>query len=102
MTDLSTIPERDSGTRSKRPIGRLFGAVVYWMPVWIPLGVLAQLGLRGLKPALLEDQRLTQAEVRLTSRVDALRADRDELEHQLSAFEDPIYIERLRRMRDED
>jgi len=100
MTDLFTQPEPVSETPGKRPLGRLFGALVYWMPVWVPLGLLAQLGLRGLKPALIEDDRLQQAETRLATRIDGLRTDRDGLERELSALQDPIYIERLRRLRD--
>jgi hypothetical protein len=106
MTDLFTTPESDSEASGERPLGRFVGAlcggVVYWMPVWVSLGLLALLGLRGLKPALIEDDRLRQAETRLATRVAGLRADRDGLERELSALSDPIYIERLRRLRDEE
>lgn len=102
MSELPTTSETPPAGGPKRLLGRLVGGVVHWMPVWVPLGVLAQLGLLGLKPALIEDQRLQQAELRLSARLAGLREERDALKHELDAFEDPIYLERLRRLRDAD
>lgn len=95
-----TDPLTTADSPRRNPLGRVLGGVTHWMPVWAPLGLLAILGLRGLKPALLEDQRLRTAEKRLTQRLDALREQRDELDNGLQSLEDPIYIERLRRLRD--
>lgn len=106
MSDLTTTSEPASESGRKHPLGRfvcrVVSGVTYWMPVWVPLGLLAQLGLLGLKPALIEERRLEQAETRLAARLAGLREERDELEHELAAFEDPIYLERLRRLRDAD
>ncbi|MCA8981024.1 MAG: hypothetical protein H6831_15595 [Planctomycetes bacterium] len=100
MTDLQSTAELASESGRKGPLGRLLAGVVYWMPVWVPLGVLAQLGVLGLKPALREDRRLAQAEIRLEERLHGLREERDELRQQLDSFSDPIFRERLRRIRD--
>jgi len=94
MTDTPDTPR-------KNPLCCGLAGVVRWMPVWVPFGLLAQLGLLGLRPALHEDLRLQAAEARLEQRLAGLREERGELEHELDALQDPIYIERLRRLRDE-
>lgn len=103
MTDPDRTPpapaERPSGVL-RRACGGVLRGVVHWMPVWAPLGLLAQFGLLGLRPALREHQRLERAEERLERRLDGLREQRRALVMEVGAFRDPIYRERLRRLRD--
>lgn len=84
------------GSRALRaPLG-LLGALAYWMPVWIPLGLLAQLALLGLRPALCEQARLEQREAVIGARLEHELRRREELSAFLAALSDPIYRERLR------
>lgn len=70
----------------------------YWMPVWVPLILLAQLGTRGLQPALDERQRLLEHERNLLERLEADEARARELSAWHEAIGDDIYRERLRRL----
>lgn len=87
---------------ARRYLWRSAEVLMYWMPVWVPLILLAQLSSRGLSPALLEEERLTVREELLDER---LRGDLDrarELDLKLEALDDEIYHERLLRLhRDE-
>jgi len=71
---------------------------MYWMPVWVPLILLAQLGTRGLQPALDERQRLLEHERNLLERLEADEARARELSAWHEAIGDEIYRERLRRL----
>lgn len=72
---------------------------LYWMPVWIPLILLAQFGTRGLRPARLEEERLDGHQVELDERHERDSAELEALQLQLEALDDDIYLERLRRQR---
>jgi len=72
---------------------------LYWMPVWVPLILLAQLGTRGLKPARLEEDRLLGHERELGGRLEADLQEAESLQRQIEALHDDIYLERLRRQR---
>ncbi len=76
---------------------RSLEVLCYWMPVWVPLLLLAQFGSRGLKPARIEERRLAAHEAALEERRARLEQRRDELEALRRAHEDPVYQERLRR-----
>lgn len=79
-----------------RALAALCGGVFYWMPVWIPLGLLAQVALLGMKPALAESRRLAVHERVLTGRLEERVSRRDELRALFDALADPVYRERLR------
>lgn len=68
-----------------------------WAPVWIPLVLVAQIGIRGLRPALAEQRRLERAETGLELRHDQALEESTELDRLLRAQDDPIYQERERR-----
>ena len=72
--------------------------LAYWAPVWVPLVLLAQVCLRGLKPTLGESARLDRAEAALLERYDAEVERGRELERLRRALGDPIYLERERRL----
>ena len=87
---------------ARRYLGRSLEVLLYWMPVWIPLFLLAQLSSGGLAPALEERERLEVQEERLQQRLASDQARSRELELAVEAFEDEIYHERLlRKFRDE-
>jgi hypothetical protein len=68
------------------------------MPVWVLLVLLAQIGTRGLKPALEEKQRLLEHERALAERMEADEARALKLYSVHEALTDEIYQERLRRL----
>lgn len=72
---------------------------LYWMPVWVPLILLAQIGTRGLKAARHEKQRLFGHKIELDDRKVRDETELRDLQTQLEALDDDIYLERLRRMR---
>ncbi len=77
---------------------RSLEVTLYWLPVAVPLVLLGQFGTRGLRPARIESRRLAAHEVVLEQRRDALLERRDELRRRLEAYDDPVYLERLRRL----
>ena len=82
--------------------GLVLRFVCYWMPVWIPLALLAQVALRGLKPALVERERLLREESVVTDRHDEAQERLSTMRSEVNAWSDPIYRERLRRVRSKD
>jgi len=76
------------------------GFVLFWMPVWIPLGLLAQVSLRGLQPSLTERERLLREERSVTERFEAARRTLESMQAEATAWKDPVYLERVRRARE--
>ena len=91
---------RESKRTSRfQPLARAAEVTLFWLPVFVPLVLLAQLGTKGLKPALIESRRLELERTRLDER-HALILDRDlELNKGLEASKDRIYHARLMRRR---
>ncbi|MCC7011498.1 MAG: hypothetical protein IT454_02955 [Planctomycetes bacterium] len=79
-------------------LGTVGSRAVFWAPVWVPLALLAQVSIMGLGPALAERRRLDAAERALEERLERERATGSELERTLRAQQDPIYLERERRL----
>ncbi len=87
---------------ARRYLWRSAEVLMYWMPVWIPLILLAQISSRGLSPALVEERRLAEQEQVLDERLKRDEARAQELNLKLEALDDEIYHERLLRLhRDE-
>ena len=78
-------------------LARVIREFCSWAPVWIPLVLVAQIGIRGLRPALAEERRLDRAETGLEKRHADSLEERNELERRLRAQEDAVYQERERR-----
>ena len=81
---------------------RLYGVLArigHWSPVLAALVLFAQGSCLGLRPALAEAQRLSDAEVVLTERHERVLATQAEIQQQLAARADPVYRERQRRLR---
>ena len=83
---------------ARRYLGRSLEVLMYWMPVWVLLILLAQIGTRGLRPALEEEQRLIDHEKILLDRLEADQARAQELYSLREAMSDEVYQERLRRL----
>ena len=78
------------------------GTLARWIPVLVAVGLLAQVGIRGLKPALAQRRALEVKEAELEARfLDALER-REMLELRLEAQNDPVYRERMRRKRERE
>lgn len=75
---------------------------LYWMPVWVPLILLAQIGTLGLKASRKEEQRLIGHEQELQERYERDTDEMQGLSRQLEALNNDIYLERLRRQRVEE
>ena len=81
-----------------RAARKVLGGVVYWAPVWVALLLLWQVAIRGLKPALAEENRLqTEAEA-VEQRHIRAQTEFQALERETQAWQDPVYRERRRRM----
>jgi hypothetical protein len=89
-----------AGAGLVRLFGGLLGGVLFWMPVWVPLVLLAQVGLLGLRPARAESRRLAEHEVELAERLAGHSARRATLEAWSVALDDPVYRERMQRLLD--
>jgi len=96
--DRPRKPTSDGPGFARRYLLRSLEVTMYWMPVWVPLILLAQIGTRGLKPARLEEERLLQHERELFERLENDGAQARELDAVLRSFDDEIYRERLRRI----
>lgn len=91
-------------SRRERPALRARAAVLaglkaalLWTPVWVPLVFLGQLVALGLLPARGEGARLDRAESEMRARVEALDAERRELETRAHMLDDGVFRERVRR-----
>ena len=87
-------------------LGGLYGKIHSWLPVPtkkppvlpVLLILLAQIGTRGLRPALEEEQRLIEHERVLLERLEADEASARDLYSLREAMSDDIFQERLRRL----
>lgn len=73
--------------------------VMRWLPLMGLLAMLAQVGIRGLRPALAEQRELQRKDAELAELYSAAVEEQHELELRILAQDDPIYIERMRRLR---
>jgi hypothetical protein len=94
-----SLPFPSRPLRGARPGPReIGGRICFWAPVWAAMVVLAQIALLGLRPALAEGRRLRAAERELEGRLAREVDRRASLERALRAQDDPIYLERERRL----
>jgi len=89
-----------SGTPQAESPARLVGRRLrYWLPVLALMLLFGETAFLGLRPALTESRRLDAAEPAVVERLARAQEARATLELQLRARTDPIYQERLRRLR---
>ncbi|MCY2958647.1 MAG: hypothetical protein NTY35_00620 [Planctomycetota bacterium] len=84
---------------TRRPWRHLGARLVYWTPVLASLALFAQVAFLGLRPALSEARRLAVASDVLEARWSRDRGLYDAYELQLRVRQDPIFVERQRRLR---
>ncbi len=99
----STEPSLPFDAPPPRPSVRVLAGLVasralYWAPVWVPMIVLTQVALGGLRPALAESRRLDREEQRMGERLAHEQLEAARLGSALRAQDDPIYLERERRL----
>ncbi len=80
-------------------LGRLGARLAYWTPVFAALALFAQVSFLGLRPALSEGRRLADASDVLEARWQTDLGLYDAYELQVRVRQDPIFLERQRRMR---
>ncbi|MBM3991671.1 MAG: hypothetical protein FJ298_11770 [Planctomycetes bacterium] len=97
---VATTPQLpfDAAPSRREQAKELGNRLVYWAPVWIPMVVLAQVALGGLRPALAESRRLDREEERMAERLEREHVESARLERSLQAQDDPIFLERERRL----
>jgi hypothetical protein len=78
---------------------RILRRIAYWSPVWVCMLLFTQVSFRGLRPAWSERRRLIEAEAMMDARHERDLALRAEIQRGLRARNDPIFLERQRRMR---
>ena len=81
---------------------RMLRAVVSWAPVWAPLILIWQLTEGGLKPALQERARLRAEMPAVIERNERTGAEFRRLTAQRSAWDDPLFRERVLRKQASD
>jgi hypothetical protein len=79
-----------------RELGRRLG---YWSPVIALMLLFGQIAFLGLRPALAESRRLDLSEPAVEERLARAQEAQASIDLQLRARRDPIYQERLRRLR---
>ena len=95
LTPAVTRARRTPGS-ALRHVGARF---VYWTPVLVSLCLFAQVAFLGLRPAISEARRLADASDMLEARWSEDRGLYDAYELQLRVRQDPIFVERQRRLR---
>lgn len=73
--------------------------VLSWSPVWVPLFLIWQITQAGLRPALVEQERLSDERPLVEQRHATSEASFLRMSAERRAWEDPAYRERLRRLR---
>ncbi len=76
----------------------LLRVLIAWAPVWITFAVLGQVALLGLRPAMAERRKLAEAQTLLRARIEREEKQAAELERLQRAQNDPIFLERERRV----
>ena len=87
------IPD-PKGSGRQHPLARSAEVLLFWLPVLVPLLLLGQLGTQGLRPALVNAEKLGEDERKLDERLSLTELERGDLEAELNALTDPIYHHR--------
>jgi hypothetical protein len=80
-------------------VPRIVKRLLYWCPVLVCMVLFAQVSFLGLRPALSERRRLSEAEAMLEARHARDLELRDQATLGLRVRGDPIFLERQRRLR---
>lgn len=107
IQDAGALPSADAAVVPAAParpalkhVARHVGArLAYWAPVFAALALFAQVAFLGLRPAISEARRLAAASDVLEERWQRDRGLYDAYELQVRVRQDPIFVERQRRLR---
>ncbi len=99
-TEVAAVETTTAPAQSLSATLRHVGArLAYWTPVLASLALFAQVAFLGLRPAISEARRLAAASDMLEARWSHDRGVYDAYELQLRVRQDPIFVERQRRLR---
>jgi len=87
------------GPVRKAQLAGLGSRLRYWSPVFVLMLLFGEIAFLGLRPALAESRRLDSSEPALRERLARAQEANASIELQLRARADPVYQERLRRLR---
>ena len=91
--------EPEVETEQENPLHSIGRRLRYWSPVIALMLLFGEMAFLGLRPALAESRRLDAATPAVDERLARAQETRDKIDLQLRARKDPIYQERLRRLR---
>ena len=83
----------------KTQLAELGRRLRYWSPVFALMLLFGEISFLGLRPALAESRRLDESEPAVRERLARAQEASAAIELQLRARADPVYQERLRRLR---
>ena len=83
----------------KAQLAELGRRLRYWSPVFALMLLFGEISFLGLRPALAESRRLDESEPAVRERLERAQEANASIELQLRARADPVYQERLRRLR---
>ena len=102
MTEAPALADSDGQRLARGDLraasSRFFRRSLYWLPVLAVMVLFAQVAFLGLRPALCEMERLARAETVLDERHARDMALRERIFANLLARNDPIFLERQRRV----
>ena len=87
--------------RGSLVFGSLGRAMTHWAPVWVPLLLLWQVGVMGLRPTLAEYDRLEHKRSAVLERYEHTRDRFELMRDEREAWQDPVYRARLRALLEE-
>ncbi len=94
LSETLVLPEERHGA-----LRRVAHRLLYWSPVFALMVLFAQIAFLGVRPALVEQQRMDVAERGMQQRLSVATKHFSEIEAQIAMRKDPIFQERLRRLR---
>lgn len=98
MSEAPIVAPAETPAR-KTQLSELAGRLRYWSPVLVLMLLFGEIAFLGLRPALAESRRLDASEPAVRERLERAQEANAAIELQLRARADPIYQERLRRLR---
>jgi hypothetical protein len=96
---VQPVAEPAGQARRESPLFAVGRRLRYWSPVFALMLLFGEIAFLGLRPALAESRRLDVSEPAVEERLLRAQESRASIELQLRARRDPVYQERLRRLR---
>jgi hypothetical protein len=99
VPEAAPLAEPVVESKQENPLVLIGRRLRYWSPVIALMLLFGEMAFLGLRPALAESRRLDAAAPAVDERLARAQETRDKIDLQLRARKDPIYQERLRRLR---